>query len=123
MPTLEVESAINDALWERIEPLIPPFAASPKGGRPRRDDRACFEAIVFVLRSGCRWRDVPKHLPSDSTCWRRHQEWTEAGVRERVWQMVGAELGEADLLDTEELFADATFAAAEKGGRRSVKPR
>jgi len=123
MPTLERERILTERLWERVKPLLPMHEPSLLGGRPRASDRACFAAIIFVLRSGCRWRDIPSEFPSPATCWRRHAEWTAAGVWEKVWQIVVEELEEAKLLDTEELFADATFTPAQKGGRKSVKPR
>ena len=57
MPSVEREQELNDRLWERVRPLLPRYTPSPKGGRPRADDRACFEAVVFMLRNGLRWRD------------------------------------------------------------------
>jgi transposase len=123
MPTLVKERTLADHLWERVAALLPKSKVNPLGGRPRASDRDCFEAIVYVLRNGCRWRDIPDHLPSPATCWRRHMEWSGEGIWERVWQIVLAELDEAGLLDTEELFADATFVPAEKGGTKSGKPR
>ena len=82
MPSVEREKELNDRLWERVRPLLPVRDPSPRGGRPRADDRACFEAIVFMLRNGLRWRDLPKSFPSPATCWRRHAEWTGDGVWE-----------------------------------------
>jgi transposase len=123
MPTLIQERILSQRLWERVEPLLPVYKPNPLGGRPRASDRDCFEAIIFVLRSGCRWRDIPSELPSAATCWRRHLEWTGEGIWEQVWQIVVEELDEAKLLDTDELFADATFTPAQKGGTKSAKPR
>jgi transposase len=120
MPSTLVERDLSNQLWERVRPLIPPHRPRPFGGRPPVDDRACFVAIVYVLRSGCRWRDVPKHLPSASTCWRRHQAWTQAGVWEQVWQLLVKELGRRGQLDTSELFLDAMFVEARKGGSKSA---
>src|SRR6476660_3014622 len=83
-PTAVAERELLDAVWARVEPLVPPSKPSPLGGRPRAGDRPCVEGVVDVLRSGCRWRDLPRPYPSDSTCWRRHRDWCEAGVRERL---------------------------------------
>lgn len=69
---------LKDLLWERIKALLPVLESSPLGGRPRASDRNCWEAIIFVLRKGCRWRDIPAHLPSPATCWRRHRKWSAA---------------------------------------------
>ena len=106
MPSVERERELNDRLWERVHPLLPAPAPRPKGGRPRADDRACFEGIVFVLRNGLRWRDLPARFPSGVTCWRRHAEWTGDGVREAVWRAVSDELAEAGVLDPSELYLD-----------------
>src|SRR4051794_11975735 len=92
MPSQQVEQGLADRFWERVRPLLPPHPVGPKGGRPWADDRACFEGIVFVLRSGCRWRDLPDGFPSPATCWRRFRDWTAEGVWDRVWRLVLEEL-------------------------------
>lgn len=112
----------TEQLWERVRSLLPPRPVSPEGGRPPADDRACFEGIVWVLRSGARWRDLPDHFPSPATCWRRHRDWTEAGVWQAVWTLVLEELQAQGKLKPKELFLDATFVPAKKGGKKSVKP-
>src|SRR5262245_17341363 len=123
MPSTVVEADLMDRLWERVGPLLPPAKAMPKGGRPRAEDRACLAGIVYVLRNGVRWRDVPGEFPSGPTCWRRHMEWTAEGVWESVWAVVLEELAADGGVDTDELFADGTFTPAQKGGTRSEKPR
>src|SRR5437899_4362566 len=79
------QAILTDELWERVESLLPKPPMCPQGGRPRANDRECFGGIIWVLRSGARWRDLPSHFPSAPTCWRRHRDWTEAGVWETVW--------------------------------------
>ena len=123
MPSLAAEAELTDRLWERVRPLLPAPRPTPKGGRPRHDDRACLAGIVYVLRSGCRWRDLPAGFPSGVTCWRRHADWAAEGIWDRVWAAVVEELAAAGRLDTDELFADATFVPAQKGGTRSARPR
>jgi transposase len=123
MPSVEREPELNDRLWERVRPLLPRYTPGPKGGRPRADDRAGFEAVVFMPRNGLRWRDLPDHFPSPATVWRRHAGWTGEGVREQVWRVARDEPAEAGLLDTSELYLDCTFAPAQKGGGpRSARP-
>ena len=90
--------------------------------RPWADDKACFAGIVYALRNAVRWNHIPPPFPSGVTCWRRHRDWTMAGVWHRVWRVVLAELAEAGELDTSELFLDATFAEARKGGSASAAP-
>ncbi len=122
MPDAATEQELMDRIWDRVRPLLPPPPAHPNGGRPFADDRACFEGIVYLLRNGIRWRAMPACYPSGVTCWRRHRDWTRAGVWPKVWKVVLAELAAAGLLDTSELFLDATFAESRKGGSASAAP-
>jgi len=114
---------LTDEQWERIAPHLPEYTPSPKGGRPRADDRACLEGILWLLRTGARWQDIPVDLPSGSTCWRRLQDWAGEGVLEEIQAVLIEELDDLGLLDLEELLADATFIRAKKGGRMSERPR
>jgi transposase len=122
MPSVERGKELNDLLWARARPLLPAHAPRPKGGRPPADGRACFEAIVFVLRSGLRRRDLPDRFPSPATCWRRHADWTGDGVWEEVRRAAVDALAAAGSLDTSELYLDGAFAPAQRGGRRSGAP-
>ena len=114
---------LTDAQWERIAPLLPVHPPSPKGGRPRADDRECLEGLLWLLRSGARWQDIPVDLPSGSTCWRRLQEWSSEDVLEAVQAVLIEELHELGRVDFDELLADATFIRAKKGGWKSARPR
>lgn len=114
------QAALLERLWSLCRPLLPVTQPSPKGGRPRQDDQSCFFAIVWVLITGARWRDLPPHFPSPVTCWRRHRDWTRAGVWLKAWERVLTVLARAGKLRLDELLADATFAAALKGARRSA---
>ena len=77
---------ISDALWERIEPLLPPEISQTSGGRPRMDNRKVMEAILYVLRTGCKWNSLPRSLGATSTVRRRFLEWRETGMFQRMWQ-------------------------------------
>jgi putative transposase len=77
---------IPDPMWERIEPLIPPERAKPKGGRPRNDNRKMMEAIFYVLRTGIQWKALPRSIAAGSSTHDRFQEWLQAGVFHRMWQ-------------------------------------
>src|SRR5947199_5046360 len=119
MPSKRRERELLDRMWARVRPLLPPKPPQPKGGRPFADDKACFAGIVYQLRNAIRWNAMPDSFPSGVTCWRRHRDWTAAGVWPAVWKEVLRELEAAGMLDTTELFLDATFAEARKGGRAS----
>lgn len=117
------EPMLTDEQWAKIEPLIPKTPKNPKGGRPPSDDRECLEGILWILRSGARWKDLPEQYPHYSTCHRRLQAWHEAGVIKEVWRAFLSELDHDGILDWEEAFVDATFIPAKKGARRSGKQR
>jgi transposase len=114
---------LTDEQWERIAPHFPEHLPSPKGGRPRVDERECLEGILWLLRTGAPWQEMPLDLPSGSTCWRRLQEWAGEGVLSEIHAILIEELDELGKLDFEELLADATFIRAKKGAMRSEKPR
>lgn len=113
---------LTDTQWERISPLLPEPKASPKGGPKPIPNRPVFEGILWVLRSGARWRDLPSQYPSPSTCWRRLKQWEESGVWLTIWRTFLEQLDEEGRLDWYEIFADGTFAPAKKGAPRSAKP-
>lgn len=79
---------IPDAMWERIEPLIPAPAKVHRfgGGAPRIADRVVFDAIFFVLRTGCQWHALDATgICSGATAHRRFQEWERAGLFDALW--------------------------------------
>lgn len=119
MPSKRREQELLDRMWARVRPLLPPRPPHPKGGRPFADDKDGFAGVVYQLRNAIRWNDMPPCFPSGVTCWRRHRDWTAAGVWPAVWKAILRELDDAGMLDTSELFLDATFAEARKGGRVS----
>lgn len=121
MPDAATERGLMDRLWDRVRPLLPPTPPQPKGGRPFADDRSCFEGIVYLLRNGLRWRQMPAGFPPGVTCWRRHKAWTEAGVWHRAWKLVLRKLDQAGKLDTSELVMDGTFIEAKKGAPGSAR--
>jgi len=121
--TRKTKRVLTDEQWERIAPYFPEHPPSPQGGRPRAADRECLEGILWLVRAGARWQDIPLDLPSGSTCWRRLQEWAGDGVLEEIHAILIEELDEFGELDFEELLADATFIRAKKGAPRSAKPR
>ena len=112
---------LTDAQWARIEKLLPKPKAKPKGGRPRANDRDVMEGILWVLRSGARWRDMPDRYPAYATCWRRLGEWERADLWLSLWRAFLKDLDEAQQLDWSEAFMDGTFAPAKKGALASAK--
>ena len=87
------------------------------------DDRECLEGILWLLRTGSRWRDMPIDLPSGSTCWRRLRDWAGEEVLQDIHTILIEELDELGEIDFDELFADATFIRTKKGATTWEKPR
>ena len=119
----KTKRVLTDEHWNRLAPHLPHHPPSPKGGRPRADDRDCLEGLLWLLRTGARWQDIPVDLPSPSTCWRRLQEWASEGILQDIQALLLEQLDELGKVDFDELLADATFIRAKKGGSMSAKPR
>jgi len=109
---------VTDELWDAIEPLLPPEPPKPQGGRPRIPDRRCLMGIVFVLRTGCAWNDLPAELGcgDGTTCWRRFRFWTEVGTWPRVWQHLLNALGRKGRVDWSRALVDSSSVRAVLGG-------
>jgi transposase len=91
-------------------------------GRPWASNRECVEGILWVLRTGARWRDLPPEYPSGPTCWRRLRQWEEQGVWLQAWRALLAALHHEQLLDWDETFLDGSFVWAKKGALELAKP-
>jgi len=119
---MEPAFELTNEQWSLIEDLFPEPVVGPQGGRPPVPPRDCVEGIVWMLRSGARWKDVPKCFPSASTCWRRHNEWTKAGIWAQAWERLVQLLDRAGRVNHDEAFADGTFSSAKKGAKRLARP-
>jgi transposase len=106
---------LTDAQWAKIEPLLPPMPRSQRGGRPWASHRGVVDGILWVLKTGARWRDLPAEYPSPSTCWRRLKRWDEDGTWLGIGRAIIAELDARGRLQWETAFIDGTFAPAKKG--------
>ena len=114
---------ISDLQWKLIEDLFEEADPSPEGGRPRVDARACLEGILWVLKTGARWQELPDRYPSSASCWRRHKQWTEVGLMVKAWERLLRSLDRRKLLDWSQAMGDGTFSPAKKGVLRWVRPR
>ncbi len=115
---------VPDDLWERVAPLLPPAPERRHRhpGRLRVPDRTALAGVLFVLRTGVAWRDVPAETVGCSgvTAWRRLRDWTEAGVWPRLHAALLTELRRADLLDLDDCSVDGSHVRALKGGTTSA---
>jgi transposase len=120
------EQVLTDQLWKRLEPLVPTPARRYRfPGRRRVDNRAALEGILFMVRAGIRWNDLPTTTSgvSGATCWRRLKECHEAGVWQRLHETLLAELRSADLLELAHTVVDSSHLRARKGGISPVPAR
>ena len=107
---------LTDVQWAIIEPLLPKAkSGSGKKGRPRRDDRGILEGILWILRTGARWKDMPDEFPPYQTCHDRFTEWVDSKTIDRILRALLADLQERGKIDLSEAFIDGTFASAKKG--------
>ena len=114
---------LTDEQWNKIEPLLPKPKQRRKRGRPRKGNRQVLEGILWILKTGARWRDLPKDFGvSPSVCWKRLRLWEEQGVWLRLWRAFLSELDGKDKLDWDEVFLDGSFASAKKGAPALAKP-
>jgi transposase len=116
---------VPDELWAIVEPLLPAEPPKPKGGRLRVPDRACLTGIIFVLKSGIAWELLPQEMGCGSgvTCWRRLRDWQDAGVWDRLHQVLLDRLGDADRIDWSRASVDSASVPAKRGASRSGRTR
>lgn len=113
----------DDAQWALLDPLIPQPARRRDGrGRPWKDRRVVLNGILWVLRTGAPWADLPDRYPPYQTCHRRFQQWVRSGIMRGVLEALAEDLKLRGGLDLREAFIDGTFAPAKKGAPKSAKP-
>lgn len=113
---------LTDAQWAILEPTFrPPRRRADGRGRPWTDPRAVLNGVLWVLRTGAPWADLPARYPPYQTCHRRFQLWQRSGRLDRLLERLAADLRDRGKIDLTEAFVDATFAGAKKGALRSVQ--
>lgn len=116
-------SDLTDAEWAKLEPLIPP----PKpGGRPRKTDmRSAMNAILYLLRTGCPWRYLPKgDFPPRSTVYNIFRKFQREGVWDAIWAELHVALRERmgrDASPTAAVIDSQSLKSAEKGAVKMMK--
>ena len=113
---------VSDALWAKIEPLLPKHPNRHRfgGGRPRVPDRRALDAIFFVLRTGCQWNALnATGICSSSTAHLRFQEWTAAGVFRKLWSLSLQDYDELQGIDWSWQAMDGAMTKAPLGGEKN----
>jgi transposase len=112
---------LRDDQWEQVKPFVPGGRKGKRG--PRSNGRRFFDALLWMARSGARWRDLPERFGPHQTAKRRYYRWIEMGVFDRLFEAI------ASTPDLEWLMIDATIIRAQAqaaGARRKrgdLKPR
>lgn len=107
---------LSDEQWFVIEDLFEWEAPTRAGGRPPIPPRAVLDALLWMLRNGGPWRNLPQCFPSESTCRRRLRQWSETGLLADVWSRLVELSDKLGWVDWNQLIADGTFCRAKKGG-------
>lgn len=117
---------LPDELWNEIESLFPVYTPSPEGGRHPKSHRVVLTAVLFVLKTGIGWKDLPTEAfgCSYKTCLRRIRDWSELGLWQRMHELFLAKLQGADRLDWSKALVDCSQVKAPLGGsKRDRIPR
>ncbi|MDI6733012.1 MAG: transposase [Planctomycetota bacterium] len=110
---------LTNEQWKAIKPLLPRLKSK---GRPWKDNRSVLEGILWVFRTGVRWKDLPDKYPSLSTCWRRLKLWERKGIWLNIWRKFINKLDRKGQINWSECFMDGSFIPAKKGAHKSTKP-
>lgn len=113
---------LTDAQWELLKPLVEPRTPAKRRGRPWRDTRQVLEGVLWILRTGAQWSELPRDkFPPYQTCHRRFQQWVRRGTLVKVLRCLAEDLLARGQLDLAETFIDASFTGAKKGAVRLVQ--
>jgi transposase len=114
---------LPDGLWTILEPLLPPLPPkNPKGGRPPLPHKQALIGILFVLKTGMPWEDLPAELNCGSgmTCWRRLRDWQTDGTWNKIHAVLLEKLDDAGKLDWDKAAVDSSSVRAVFGGAASA---
>jgi putative transposase len=114
--TLPTIWQVPDELWDKIRPIVDQHDPPKHTGRKRIDPRAALDTIIFRMRSGCQWNQLPKEFPDDSSVHRTFQRWIQLGVLDRIWAVLVEDCQELGGVDWRWQAADAAMGKARFGG-------
>ena len=107
---------VDDELWNIIQDILSELDPPAATGCPRIDQRQALNGLIFRMRSGCQWTQLPKEFGDDSSVHRTMQRWIAKGVFERVWALLIKNCTELGGVDWQWQSADAAMGKARFGG-------
>jgi putative transposase len=119
--TLETIWRVPNELWSKVEVVLDDRDAPSGNGRPRIDQRAALDGIIYVLRTGCQWGALPEEFGDDASVHRTMQRWMSKGVFEAIWALLVHDCDELGGVDFEWQSADGAMGKARKGGTRLAR--
>lgn len=112
---------LSDHQWTIIEPLIHQKKRMEPRGRPRQPDRPLLNGILWILKTGAQWSELPREYPPYQSCHRRFQEWVDRGVFDQILELLARDMESRGKIALQECFIDGTFAPAKKGAAVLVR--
>ena len=112
---------LTEAHWAILKPLFQPKRRPDGRGRPWKNARAVLNGVLWILRTGAPWHDLPPRYPPYQTCHRRFQQWRRDGLLTDVLTRLAEDLRDRGQLDLSETFIDASFSSAKKGALLSAR--
>lgn len=107
---------VPDELWNLVEKIIPKKKKSAQGGRPPLDDRKVLAGVIYRLRTGISWHDLPPMYGAKSSVHKRFQEWVDAGVFDKIYELILKYYNKKKGIRTKRMAADGSYSRAPKGG-------
>lgn len=115
-PSLPTIWQIPDELWANIVPILAELDPAKPTGRKRIDQRRALDAIIYRMRTGVQWNQLPSEFADDSSVHRTFQRWVRMGVFERIWAVLVAEADAIGGVNWEWQAADTAMGKARLGG-------
>lgn len=107
---------VNDELWNIIQDILDELDPPAATGRPRTGQRQAFNGIIYVMRSGCQWNQLPGRFGDDSSVHRTMQRWIAKGVLQHLWSVLIQNCEELGGVNWEWQSADGAMGKARFGG-------
>jgi transposase len=110
---------IPDALWKRIDLVLPVYNRSRKGGRPRLPMRNVVGGILYVLSTGCQWKAMPEQFGSGSAIHAYFQEWVKRGAFQQLWELALSEYDDLKGIGWKWQSLDGAITKSPLGGEKN----